>query len=171
MTSAEGLAAAEAQEKERKKQEARDKQLEQETERARLRTERDPNQPFVGTLASKKKDELQDVAWALGLPENGTKAEITDRINRYFNDNQQLKTDCRYEGLFTSGRNRTRSRPTSDKNTGASSMSSHPTNAPRYPLHPIPPNHDHDAEQSLQPPPSHTPQPHHTTNNLDGRLT
>lgn len=109
LTSMEGLAAAETQqreveEKERKKQEAWEKRIEQEAEQARLQTERDPNKPFVGSLASKKKDELWDLAWALGLLENGTKVEITDRVNRYFDD-KQLKTDHHYEGLFGSSHN------------------------------------------------------------------
>ncbi|KAI0038912.1 hypothetical protein FA95DRAFT_1577934 [Auriscalpium vulgare] len=57
---------------------------------------------FSGSLSSKKKDELEDIAAALGLSEDGLKADIQDRIQRHLEMHPQLAENPRFAELFTS---------------------------------------------------------------------
>jgi hypothetical protein len=60
----------------------------------------DPNQPFVGSLNGRKRAELQDIAYALGLEIEGRVEDLKSRINAYFNDNEEQRTSPRYISLF-----------------------------------------------------------------------
>jgi hypothetical protein len=69
-------------------------------ERQQQRENRNPNEPFVGTLNSQKKAELQDVAFALGLEMEGKVDDLKSRINAHFNEHEDLRTSPRFVGLF-----------------------------------------------------------------------
>jgi len=61
---------------------------------------RHPDEAFTGSLASKNKGDLQDIAGALKLSDNGTKDALIQRINSFF-DSNPLQRDCpRFSGLF-----------------------------------------------------------------------
>jgi hypothetical protein len=112
LNSDEGLRLAEEQEalraaEERKKREAREQREAKEAEREVQRRQRDPNAPFTGTLFSKTKADLQDIAQVLGLTMDGQKKDILARISTHFDANPILRDDSRFEGIF----NRTRRRP------------------------------------------------------------
>ena len=62
--------------------------------------------PFTGTLNSKSKADLQDVAHALGLSMDGQKKDILGQIKAYFDANTTLCNHPRYEGLFHQVRHR-----------------------------------------------------------------
>ncbi|KAH9032703.1 hypothetical protein EDB85DRAFT_1820094, partial [Lactarius pseudohatsudake] len=58
---------------------------------------------FTGPLnKSRRKEDLEDIAIALALPESGKKDELVDRILSHFEKNPVLKTEPRFEGLFGS---------------------------------------------------------------------
>jgi hypothetical protein len=78
---------------------ADEKQAEEE-ERQQEQEWRDPNEPFVGSLNGRKKAELQDIVYALGLEIEGRVEDLKSRINAYFNDNEEQHTSPRYIGLF-----------------------------------------------------------------------
>lgn len=61
-----------------KKQEAKDQCTAKETEQQHQSLLRDPNEPFTGTLASKMKPDLQEVADALGLSIEGQKQDLLE---------------------------------------------------------------------------------------------
>ncbi|KIK97981.1 hypothetical protein PAXRUDRAFT_135202, partial [Paxillus rubicundulus Ve08.2h10] len=48
---------------------------------------------FTGSLQSKKKNELQDIAFGLQLPVDGTKDDIVTCIQRYLDKNWWLELD------------------------------------------------------------------------------
>jgi hypothetical protein len=105
LNSAEALAQCEREEAEaeaeaaHKQLKANEKQA-QEKERQRQRERRDPNEPFVGSLNSRKKADLQDIAYALGLEIEGRVEDLKSGINAYFDENKEQRTDPRYIGLF-----------------------------------------------------------------------
>ncbi|KIK98016.1 hypothetical protein PAXRUDRAFT_805996 [Paxillus rubicundulus Ve08.2h10] len=57
---------------------------------------------FTGSLQSKKKNELQDIAFALQLPIDGTKDDTVTRIWTHLDKNQQLELDSQFMGLYPS---------------------------------------------------------------------
>lgn len=61
-----------------------------------------PNMPpiFAGSIQTKKKGELQDIANALHLDDRGTKDELQTRIKKYLDNNQDLEDDPAFAGLF-----------------------------------------------------------------------
>ena len=75
-------------------------QKEKEAERGQQRQAQDPDAPFTGSLASKNKPDLQEIAAALNLSEDGTKDALTQRINVFFNSNPLLHDEPRFSGLF-----------------------------------------------------------------------
>jgi hypothetical protein len=105
LNSAEALAQCEREEAEaeaeaaRKQAKANEKQA-QEKERQRQRERRDPNRPFVGSLNSRKKADLQDIAYALGLEIEGRVDDLKSSINTYFDEHEEQRTSPRYVGLF-----------------------------------------------------------------------
>jgi hypothetical protein len=54
----------------------------------------------VGALNSRKKADLQDIAYALGLNIEGRVEDLESRINAYFDEHEPLRTAPRYIGLF-----------------------------------------------------------------------
>ena len=73
---------------------------EKETERDRQHQARGPDAPFTGSLSSKNKPDLQEIAAALDLPEDGTKDALIQRINACFDSNPLLHDRPRFAGLF-----------------------------------------------------------------------
>lgn len=107
LNSDKALAEAEAQREveladEARRQEARDKKMEEEHERQREREQRDPNEPFKGALGGRNKAELQDVAFVLGLSVDGKNSDIKARIEAHFDEHENLRSDPRYIALFPS---------------------------------------------------------------------
>jgi len=122
LNSDEGLRLAEEYEAEReadkqKKHSAQELRAAKEAEREEQRRQRDPNTPFTGTLNSKSKADLQDVAHALGLSMDGQKKDLLGRIKAHFDANTTLHDHPRYEGLF----HRVRHRPVALQEEGEAS--------------------------------------------------
>lgn len=119
LTSEEGLRLAEEQEEEQrikkqKKKEAAQRREDKAAEGRRQRAERDPSEPFRGSLTSKSKGDLQEIASVLGLSEDGTVKELQTRIITHFGAHPHLRDSPLFTGLF----NRTRtSRPNMTNDT------------------------------------------------------
>ncbi|THU97881.1 hypothetical protein K435DRAFT_721335 [Dendrothele bispora CBS 962.96] len=98
---------------------------------------------FSGSLQAKKKSELQSIASALSISDQGTKDDIQGRIKKYLDDNQaQLEEDSRFSGLYGTRRRRG-SQPPKDiapppsKRSGVPQVEIRATNARRMPLEPV----------------------------------
>ncbi|KAI0359691.1 hypothetical protein OH77DRAFT_1434760 [Trametes cingulata] len=83
LTAGEGLALSQQQEAEeaaeaerRAAEQARKENEEAQRHAERIRIASDPSHVFVGALARKVKDELKDIAFALGLSLDDTNAEL-----------------------------------------------------------------------------------------------
>ncbi|KAF9078006.1 hypothetical protein BDP27DRAFT_1310571 [Rhodocollybia butyracea] len=62
---------------------------------------------FTGTLKSKSKRDMIDIAFALGVESEGANADaLRVQLNAHFNANTHLKSEARYAGLFTTTRKR-----------------------------------------------------------------
>jgi len=56
---------------------------------------------YSGALPPKKKSDLQEIALALRISDQGTKEELISRINRHLESNQDaLEDDPKFAGLF-----------------------------------------------------------------------
>ncbi|KAF8226210.1 hypothetical protein L208DRAFT_1042270, partial [Tricholoma matsutake] len=55
---------------------------------------------FTGSLSSKSKPDLQEIAGMLSLPEDGTKEVLVHQINTFFDSHLQLQDSNRFTGLF-----------------------------------------------------------------------
>lgn len=109
LTSDEGLRLAEEQEEEQriKKQKKKENVQQREdkaAERRQQRAARDPSEPFRGSLASKNKGDLQEIAGVLHLSEDGTMKDLQARIVAHFDAHSNLRDSPLFNGLF----NRTR---------------------------------------------------------------
>ena len=72
-------------------------------EQARRKRRADISLIFTGSLnKSRRKEELEDIAVALALPEVGTKDDLFKRIVEEFEANPEQKTNPRFVGLFNS---------------------------------------------------------------------
>lgn len=116
LTSEEGLRLVREQEakreaREQEKRERHQQKQAKEAERQRQRDTKDPNEAFSGSLGSKSKDDLKDIASALGLSTDGPKKDLLSRINDKFTKTPALCTDTRYEGLFNRSRRRMQAVP------------------------------------------------------------
>ena len=105
LTSAEGkrLAAekdAEWAAKEQKKRDAAMRRRQKENDREKQRRDRAPDAPFTGSLSSKSKPDLQEIAGALSLAEEGTKEVLIHRINTFFDSHPSIRDSERFTGLF-----------------------------------------------------------------------
>lgn len=61
---------------------------------------------FTGALMPKKKSELQDIALALKISDQGTKDELSSRIKKHLDRNPDLEDEPSFAGLFASKRKR-----------------------------------------------------------------
>ena len=112
LNSDEGLRVAQEQEatraaEEERRREVREQRTARQAERDEQRRQRDPNAPFTGTLATKAKADLQDIAQALELESDGQRKDILARINTHFDTHPHLCEDTRFEGMFNRTRRRT----------------------------------------------------------------
>src|SRR6266852_4185644 len=126
LTSAEGKRLAAEKEAERvakmqKKKEAERSWKEKEAERDQQRQARGPDAPFTGSLTSKNKPDLQEIAAALNLLEDGTKDALIQRITACFDSNPLLRDGPRFSGLFHRALRR-RPQATEDTPTPSHSM-------------------------------------------------
>ncbi|KAF8981500.1 hypothetical protein BDQ17DRAFT_1416163 [Cyathus striatus] len=102
---------------------------------------------FSGSLSSKNKDDLQDIATALSLSKEGKKSEILTRIQAYFDTNPDTKALPRFAGLFNrraTGHVAASSRNNQDQNPPPTAPTEQPlTLIPSHPApvysHPPPP--------------------------------
>lgn len=63
--------------------------------------------PFTGSLLTKKKAELQEIAQALAVSDVGTREELQGRIKKHLDDNAaDLEDDPTFAGLFSRKRQR-----------------------------------------------------------------
>ncbi len=65
------------------------------------RATQDPDEPFKGPLSSRTKAQLQDIAFALGISDEGKRDEIKARLVIYFESHPTLWDSPKYMGLFT----------------------------------------------------------------------
>jgi hypothetical protein len=105
LTSAEGKRLAAEKDaahvaKAQKKKDAERLRKEKEVARDQQRRAHPSDEPFVGSLASKNKADLQEIAGALNLPEDGTKDALIQRINSFFDSNPLQRVSARFSGLF-----------------------------------------------------------------------
>ena len=105
LTSAEGRRFAEEKEAEQaakaqKKRDAAIRRKEKEVERDRQHRARGPDAPFTGSLTSKNKPDLKEIAAALDITEDGTKDALIQHINAFFDSNPSLRESPRFSGLF-----------------------------------------------------------------------
>jgi hypothetical protein len=73
---------------------------EKEAEWDQQRQAQDPDAPFMGSLTSKNKPDLQEIAAALNLAEDGTKGALIRHINMFFAANPLLRDGPRFSRLF-----------------------------------------------------------------------
>lgn len=71
---------------------------------------------FSGGLSSKKVAELRDIAYALGLKDDGTKAVLASLIKVHLNSHPDLQINPQFAGLFPGSRAQKRSAPSASKN-------------------------------------------------------
>ena len=136
LTSEEGLQLAEEQEneqhiKKQKKKENAQKREDKAAERRQQRASCDPNEPFRGSLTSKSKGDLQEIAGVLGLPEEGTVKNLQVRIIAHFDAHTDLRDSPLFTGLF----NRTRtSQPNKPDDAGTQTQPHTPLQQRHSPL-------------------------------------
>jgi hypothetical protein len=105
LTSAEGkqLAAendAEQVAKKRKKRDAALRRKQKENDREQQRHDWAPDASFTGSLSSKSKPDLQEIAGALSLAEEGTKKVLMCSINVFFDSHPCIRDSKRFTRLF-----------------------------------------------------------------------
>jgi hypothetical protein len=86
--------------KAQKKKETERRRKEIEIVRTQQRQARSADEPFVGSLGSKNKADLQEIAGALNLSEDGTKDTLIQRINSFFDSNPLQRDSPQFSGLF-----------------------------------------------------------------------
>lgn len=127
---------AERAAKDKKKDEGTQRRKDKENARDHNRQTRDPDAPFTGLLTAKNKDDLMDIAWAVKLPEDGTKAVLFERIDKYFRHHTAERESPKFAGLFTRGpRGRRAAAPATNDNAPQASTS---RIAPPTPFHDLP---------------------------------
>src|SRR5271155_4682556 len=77
--------------KKQKKKETAQRREDKAAERRRQRENRNLSEPFRGSLTSKNKGDLQEIAGVLGLSEDGTVKDLRTRIIAHFDANSHLR--------------------------------------------------------------------------------
>lgn len=107
LTSAEGLAEWDEEKKRRAEKKSKDeavasRKIVAEAATKARREAAGNTQVFSGSLTGKKKEDIEDIAIALGLPAEGTKDALIQGISAHFGSHPELNTNNRFVGLFTS---------------------------------------------------------------------
>lgn len=97
---------AERAAKEQKKKDTAIQQKQKENDREQQRRDQAPDAPFTGSLSSKSKPDLQEIAGALSLAEDGTKEVLIHRINTFFGSHPHIRNSERFTGLFNRAQRR-----------------------------------------------------------------
>ncbi|KAE9398014.1 hypothetical protein BT96DRAFT_822586, partial [Gymnopus androsaceus JB14] len=71
-----------------------------EAERQQTRCQLGTTTVFMGSLNSKAKEDLKDIAFVLGLALEVNKDDLAASIKSHFNSHPGLSDDPRYQGLF-----------------------------------------------------------------------
>ena len=131
---------AEEREKAAQKQARMEEKQAEQAEQQRRREERDANEPFMGSLNSQRKAGLQDIAYSLGLDIEGTVEDLKSRINTYFEEHEELRTNSRYIRLFPQLARQTRqvtsTHPSAPSNSNNTDPQPEISNRPIFPYHP-----------------------------------
>ncbi|KAJ7107117.1 hypothetical protein C8R44DRAFT_885781 [Mycena epipterygia] len=149
--------------KDKKKDDSAERRKNKENTRDRNRQTRDPDAPFTGLLTAKNKDDLMDIAWAVKLPEDGTKAVLLERLEQYFRHHTAEHDSPKFAGLFTRAPRGRRAAPATVENPPHASTSqiAPPTPLRTLPLQPDGQPHHQSLDYSFTfvPPiqPSHYP--------------
>jgi hypothetical protein len=104
--------------REAKEKEAADKLARKETAEAENHVRRNTQGHsivFTGSLGTKNKTQLGDLASALALSLEGTKADFVERITKHFEENPDLKLQDRFVGIFNRSRQRRQNQPDSNE--------------------------------------------------------
>lgn len=131
LTSSEALArhAAQDAKKAENKRIEEERAIRRDAKNAERQARRLRNEPFSGSLSSKNKNDLEDVALALGVPiaDKTLKADIRKAIQDHFEAHPKLKEDPQFSGLF---RRSTQSVQGPAPSEASSSSSNHTLNNP-----------------------------------------
>jgi hypothetical protein len=124
----------EDRQKQARKEELAARKLAKEQERERARAARGPVEAYTGSLASKSKPDLQEIAEALALSKDGTKQDLQTRINTHFDAHPRFKEDPKYVGLFirTRGQKRPAQAISNDQNSPPDESNYPPSNCSRH---------------------------------------
>ena len=96
-------AEAERVEKEKRKAATQERKAAAEAAKVARLSNPDNTTAFTGSLGPKQKSDLQDLAAALSLSQEGTKADLIKRITDHLLSHQdQLKSNEHFSGLYTS---------------------------------------------------------------------
>ncbi|KAJ3833347.1 hypothetical protein F5878DRAFT_410778, partial [Lentinula raphanica] len=141
LTSSEGLALSKKQQEEKniemqRKSEAQAAREAKDKERQQARQQLSATTAvFTGSLNSKRKEDLKDIAFTLGVAQDGTKDAILTRIREHFNTHAGLSADPRYRGLFGRSHTSTTNSTLNSAASASSSVVSYPSTsqAPVYP--------------------------------------
>jgi hypothetical protein len=93
---------------------------------------------FSGSISSQKVGELQDIAYALGLEDSGTKETLTAQIKSHFDKNPALKNQPLFFGLLSSLRGHKHAAPNHNENEDIPSNCLH-TETTSAAVQPLPP--------------------------------
>ena len=86
---------------------------------------------YSGSLQNKKKEELQDIAQALRLGDNGTRVELQQRIKKHLEDNaNELESDPEFSGLYANVKGK-RQRSVQPTERGSSTRARSRSNEPQ----------------------------------------
>lgn len=104
--------------KQQKKDEAATRKVQEEADRQKRRQDimLGVAVGFSGSIPSQKVGELQDIAYALGIQESGTKEALIGQIKTQFDENPALKNRPMFSGLFSSSRGHKRAVPDHNEN-------------------------------------------------------
>ncbi|KAI0628225.1 hypothetical protein C8Q77DRAFT_480137 [Trametes polyzona] len=107
LTAGEGLEMSQRQEAEeraeaerRAAEQARKEREDAQRQAQRVQIAGDSHTKFAGALSRKVKDDLKDIAYALGLPLQGTNHELISSITRFLETHRDYATNPKFAGLF-----------------------------------------------------------------------